>query len=68
MTPDLFEWIERLGGWAVVGLIVHWLLARQDRLITALEKSVQAYGDFQKTNDEAHREIVTTLKQIRDKP
>lgn len=70
---EAMEWVERLGGWGVVLLVVRWMMSRHDKMTEALTDSnraltdsVAAYGEFQRTNDDAHRQIVHTLEEIRD--
>jgi len=41
----IMEWVERLGGWGVVILVVRWLLSRTDRLIALVNALVAENAD-----------------------
>lgn len=38
-TMNLIEWVERLGGWGALLLIVRWMLTRLDATLRAVEET-----------------------------
>ena len=46
MNGSILEWVERLGGWAVVVVIGRWMMLRMDRMFDNLTRSVDAFAGF----------------------
>lgn len=74
-APDFsaMAWVERLGGWAVVLVVVRWMMSRIDRTISGLEKSVATFSEalatfreYEQAEVEAHREIASSQQRILD--
>lgn len=74
---DNLEWIERLGGWAAVLVVVRWMMSRidrmidnQDRSVAAMKAAIDAFQGFQSSEEETHARLIETqreiLEQIRD--
>ena len=63
-VPEVLIWIERLGGWAVVLLIVKWMMARIDSLITGFDGALDVFREFQVEEREMHQELVRTQEKI----
>lgn len=64
------DWIERLGGWGAVLLIVRWMMSRQDRLIDSLIGTKDCLAEFHgewraaKAADlELHAELVALMQK-----
>ncbi len=67
------EWVERLGGWACVLIIVKWMMSRMDKLIDNLTKTAGAFSDFHKEfhtykrdDSRVHEQIVAELQNLRN--
>jgi len=52
-----FMWVERLGGWGVVLLIVKWFMASTDRQVKALERAVSTFSEYQTEYRASHDRI-----------
>lgn len=76
---DVSDWqlLERFGGWVAVLAVVRWMMIRidkmidnQDRSVTALKSAIDSFQRFQVIEEEAHRNLLSTqreiLEQIRD--
>jgi hypothetical protein len=70
-NSELIPWIERLGGWGVVILVVRWQMTRMDRMLDGLDKSVSMFAESLSTFQEFEREsrrvhdiIVSTQREI----
>lgn len=66
-------WIERLGGWAAVLVVVRWMMSRldrmidnQDRSVTAMQSAIATFENFQTIEAEAHGRLIETQKEILD--
>ena len=58
------DWVERLGGWAVVVMIVRWMLASQKDLIKTLTRAVDAFQEFEKAEEIHHVDQTTAMAKI----
>jgi hypothetical protein len=63
-AADLMQWVERLGGWAVVLLVVRWMMMRMDRMIDGWETVVTGFNAFQSTERDHHSEMLRTQRDI----
>jgi hypothetical protein len=61
---DMGAWIERLGGWAVVLIIVRWMMSRIDRLLEGFLKALDQFQIFENEERRTHRAIVETQERI----
>jgi hypothetical protein len=68
------EWIERLGGWAVVLVIVRWMMqridqgqkdAREDRAL--FREALDAFKSYQASEDRVHADINASLERVEGK-
>lgn len=66
MNFDLLEWVERLGGWAVVIWIVHAMMKRSDRAIDALVNAVDAFDSYRSEAVSHHEEVTRELRALRE--
>jgi hypothetical protein len=73
MDQSMFEWIERLGGWAAVLLVVRWMMSRfdrmidsQDRAVAAMKSAIDAFQRFQSIEEETHARLIETQREILD--
>jgi hypothetical protein len=62
----MMGWVERLGGWAVVLIIVRWFMMRLDIMIQQLTTAVSAFQRFESEEVVTHRAILNGLGNIRD--
>ena len=63
---DILAWVERLGGWGVVLLIVKWMMRHMDRLGDELRAAVAAFTAFREEESRAHEIIRRTQIDILD--
>ncbi len=70
---NTFEWVERLGGWTVVALIVRWFMARIDtrdqhveRLIISFEAATEEFKRYNAEERIAHEIIMRKLGVIEE--
>jgi hypothetical protein len=61
---EILDWVERLGGWGVLVLVVRWMMTRQDRTITALERAVTQFERFERDEEKMHAEILRRLESM----
>ncbi len=71
---EWMQWIERLGGWAVVVFICWWMMRRsdsRDRLLQAafekLGDAVDTFSEIERQNRQDHNKIVETLDRMEKK-
>lgn len=71
---EWMEWVERLGGWAVVVFVCWWMMKRSDvrdkLLQAAFEKlgtAVETFSKIEQQNHQDHQAINDSLKRIEDK-
>lgn len=63
---ELFTWVERLGGWGVVLLVVRWMMTRIDKLITNLETAIKSFQAFEAAEEAVHTQVVDNQKKLCD--
>lgn len=61
---SVLEWVERLGGWGVVLLIVRWMMTRIDKMIEGWSAALEQFARFEKSEEELHQRIVSTQYEI----
>jgi hypothetical protein len=68
-SANIMEWVERLGGWGVLVLIVRWMMTRLDRrdhqmddMILSLQDSVRTMQRFQEEVADMHN--IMTVKIV----
>lgn len=73
MNGDAMDWIERLGGWGVVLLVVRWMMSRMDRMIDNLQSTASAFVEFRQEfhqyrqdDERVHGQIVQELQGLRE--
>jgi len=60
---EAMEWVERLGGWAVLVYIVAGMMRRQDKVIDALKDAVDAFSGFRADLNAHNRAVERTQKE-----
>ena len=72
MSTELLEWVERLGGWAVVCFICWWMMRRSDsrdvtlqRALEKLSDAVDQIVDIERSNTRDHERIMEKLDQLK---
>ena len=72
--PTTWQMIERLGGWAVLVLILFWMTRRFDRqsddvrnVIKKFGEAVETFRKFEEEERRTHDTILAELRQLRDK-
>ena len=60
------QWVERLGGWGAILLIVRWMMARLDKMIDSFQSAVVTFGDYEAEGRAAHNVIIEQQKRILD--
>ena len=70
---DNLEWVERLGGWAAVLVVVRWMMSRidrmidnQDRSVEGLKSAIDSFQRFQSVEEETHARLIETQREILD--
>ena len=65
------QWVERIGGWAVVLLIVRWMMARMDRqgdhveaLIAQFSEAIKVFRDGQMEEERVHSRITEQVSNL----
>lgn len=61
---DVLDWVERLGGWAVVLIIVRWMMSRIDTMIEGWQRALDQFARFEEHEESVHKEIVQTQRDI----
>ena len=62
--PTVLAWVERLGGWAVVLLIVRWMMSRIDKLIEGFSGALKNFQEFEIEERRMHGNIIETQDRI----
>jgi hypothetical protein len=71
----LLDWIERLGGWGVVLLVVRWMMSRIDadrrehrettrELVGSMQAALDQFARFESEEHDTHDRIVATQREI----
>lgn len=61
---DGLEWIERLGGWAAILLVVRWMMTRLDKLIDSFQGAIEVFREFEYEERKTHDVILKSQEQI----
>jgi len=61
---NALQWVERLGGWAVVLIIVRWMMTRIDSLINGFTSALESFRTFETEERQMHSKILETQDTI----
>lgn len=61
---NYMEWIERLGGWAVVFFVVRWMITRIDRQLEIMGSAITEFSKFQVASERAAEQLIKTQERI----
>jgi hypothetical protein len=63
---DSLDWVERLGGWAAILLVVRWMMTRLDKLIDSFQETIATFRTFEAEERKTHEAIMESQKAIID--
>jgi hypothetical protein len=70
MASETFEWVERLGGWAVAIGVLFWMTRQHTRLINGFHKAIEDFTKaiitFRSFEVEARQGHAQTMERLAD--
>lgn len=63
-VQSVMEWVERLGGWAVVLIVVRWMMSRSDQTVDGMADAIARFRSFEDEEKDVHHKITSTQDTI----
>lgn len=68
---EALEWVERLGGWAVVCFIVYWLTMRWEKRMEALTQAIKDGAAEDRESQRRHEDktdrVLSEVREIKQR-